>query len=101
MLIKISHEVPRCLLYDSENFNDYDYALVHLLEEDETYREYFLEARNKGRYIILDNSLHELGHAYNDAGLLKWVEELRPNEFIIPDVWEDRNASVVNARKWA
>ena len=100
-MIKVSHEVPRCLLYDSENFNDYDYALVHLLEEDETYREYFLEARDKGRYIILDNSLHELGHAYNDAGLLKWVEELRPNEFIIPDVWEDRNASVVNTRKWA
>ena len=100
-MIKISHEVPRCLLYDSENFNDYDYALVHLLEEDETYREYFLEARDKGRYIILDNSLHELGVAFNDAGLLKWVEELRPNEFIIPDVWEDRNASVVNARKWA
>lgn len=101
MLVKISHEVPRCLLYDSENFNDYDYALVHLLEEDETYREYFLEARDKGRYIILDNSLHELGEAYNDAGLLKWVELLRPNEFIIPDVWEDRDASVVNARKWA
>lgn len=100
-MLKISHEVPRCLLYDSENFNDYDYALVHLLEEDETYREYFLEARDKGRYIILDNSLHELGEAYNDAGLLKWVEELRPNEFIIPDVWENRDASVVNARKWA
>ena len=100
-MIKVSHEVPRCLLYDSENFNDYDYALVHLLEEDETYREYFLEARDKGRYIILDNSLHELGVAFNDAGLLKWVEELRPNEFIIPDVWEDRDASVVNARKWA
>jgi len=100
-MIKVSHEVPRCLLYDSENFNDYDYALVHLLEEDETYREYFLEAREKGRYIILDNSLHELGHAYNDEGLLKWVEELRPDEFIIPDVWEDRDASVVNARKWS
>ena len=100
-MIKVSHEVPRCLLYDSEQFNDYDYALVHLLEEDETYREYFLEARDKGRYIILDNSLHELGTAFNDAGLLKWVNELRPNEFIIPDVWENRDASVVNARKWA
>ena len=100
-MIKVSHEVPRCLLYDSEKFNDYDYALVHLLEEDETYREYFLGARDKGRYIILDNSLHELGEAYNDAGLLKWVKELQPNEFIIPDVWENRDASVVNARKWA
>ena len=100
-MIKVSHEVPRCLLYDSKNFNDYDYALVHLLEEDETYREYFLEARAKGRYIILDNSLHELGEAYDDDGLLKWVDKLKPNEFIVPDVWENRDASVVNAYKWS
>ena len=101
-MIKISHETPRCLLEDSIQFNDYQYALVHLLEDDEEYREHFLNYRQDPKsYIILDNSLHELGHAYNDAGLLKWVEELQPNEFIIPDVWCDRDASVVNARKWA
>ena len=101
-MIKVSHETPRCLLDDSIQFNDYQYALVHLLEDDEEYREHFLNYRQDPKsYIILDNSLHELGHAYNDAGLLKWVEELQPNEFIIPDVWCDRDASVVNARKWA
>jgi hypothetical protein len=26
---------------------------------------------------------------------------LRPNEFIVPDVWQDRDKSVVNARQWA
>jgi hypothetical protein len=60
-----------------------------------------MEARANGRHIILDNSLHELGESYGDEGLLKWVDKLRPQEFIIPDVWQDRDASVVNARKWA
>jgi len=100
-MIKVSHEVPRCLLYDSEKFNDYDYCLPHLLDEDEEYKEYFLQAKSKGRYIVMDNSLHELGHAYNDIRLTHWIKELKPNEFIIPDVWEDRDASVVNARKWS
>ena len=100
-MIKISHETPLCLLEDSKRFNDYDYALVHLLDEDEDYANYFINARKDGRYIILDNSLHELGESYGDEGLLKWVNKLHPQEFIIPDVWQDRNASVVNARKWA
>jgi hypothetical protein len=101
-MVKVSHEVPMCLLEKSKEFNDYQYALVHLLEENDEYREHFLSYRKeKDSYIILDNSLHELGEAYHDSGLLKWVEELRPDEFIVPDVWQNRDASVVNARKWA
>ena len=100
-MVKISHETPLCLLGDSEQFNDYDYALPHLFDEEEGYLEYFRQAKAKGRYIIMDNSLHELGHAYDSARLMFWINKLRPNEFIVPDVWENRDASVVNARKWA
>ena len=50
-----------------------------------------------GRYIIMDNSLHELGEAYDTDRLLYWVNELKPDEFIVPDVWEDYEESVVNA----
>jgi hypothetical protein len=49
----------------------------------------------------MDNSLHELGEAYNSERLMYWVNEIEPNEFIIPDVWEDKTASIVNARSWA
>jgi hypothetical protein len=48
----------------------------------------------------MDNSLHELGHAYDRSRLLYWINELKPNEFIIPDVWQETNASIVNAREW-
>ena len=98
--IKISHEVPRCLLTASPEFNDYDYCLPHLLDQDEEYKQYFIDARNKGRYIIMDNSLHELGKAYDYDRLLHWVGELQPNEFIVPDVWMKHAQTVSMAKYW-
>jgi len=100
-MVKVSHETPLCLLDDSLHFNDYDYALPHLFDEEPEYLEYFRKAKAAGRYIIMDNSLHELGHAYSTERLMHWVNELEPDEFIVPDVWEDKTASIVNARSWA
>ena len=99
-MIKVSHETPLCLLIDSEKFNDYDYCLPHLLDEEPAYEKYFREAKAKGRYIIMDNSLHELGKAYNTERLMYWISELEPDEFIVPDVWENRDESVTNAKIW-
>ena len=99
--IKISHEVPFCLLEKSREFNDYDYCLPHLMDESEEYRNFFYESKKMGRYIVMDNSLHELGEAYNTERLLYWIDEIEPNEFIVPDVWEDYAASVRNAKQWA
>jgi hypothetical protein len=99
--MKLSHEVPICLLEDSLKFNDYQYCLPHLLDQDEDYKDFFYKVKKQGVYIIMDNSLHELGHAYDESRLLYWINELKPNEFIIPDVWEDTTQSIVNAREWA
>jgi hypothetical protein len=99
--VKISHEVPFCLLEKSREFNDYDYCLPHLMDESEEYRNFFYESKKMGRYIVMDNSLHELGVAYNTERLMHWIEEIKPNEFIVPDVWEDYAASIRNAKQWA
>jgi len=98
--MKISHEVPRCLLVASPEFNDYDYCLPHLLDQDEEYKQYFLDAKSKGRYIIMDNSLHELGEAYEHKRLMHWVKELEPNEFIVPDVWMKAHQTASQAKYW-
>jgi hypothetical protein len=50
-----------------------------------------MNPKNMGRYIVMDNSLHELGEAYNSERLMHWVNEIEPNEFIVPDVWEDND----------
>ena len=105
-MFKVNHEVPLCLLDDSKDFNDYEFILPHLLDQDEDYVKYMVQAKSEGRYIIMDNSLHELkdinnGHAYGEDRLLYWIDELKPNEFIIPDVWQDTTQSIINARKWS
>jgi hypothetical protein len=99
--VKISHETPFCLLKKSLEFNDYQYALVHLLESNEEYRNHFLKCKEKGIEIYLDNSLHELGYAMDNQTLLKWIDILRPSNFFVPDVWEDYTTSVRNAKQWS
>ena len=96
----VSHEVPRCLLTASPEFNSYDYLLPHLLDQDEEYLQYFRDAKKKGRYIIMDNSLHELGEAYDDKRLRYWINELEPDEFIVPDVWMDCHKTASQAKYW-
>jgi len=98
--MKVSHEVPRCLLNMSDAFNDYSYCLPHLLDIDEEYKQYFYKAKDEGRYIIMDNSLHELGEAYNFDRLKYWVNELEPEEFMVPDVWMDCHQTAAQAKYW-
>ena len=98
--IKISHEVPRCLLEHSLKFNDYDYCLPHLMDQDEVYKQFFIKSKKQGRHIMMDNSLHELGVPYSDDRLFYWLNELQPQEFFVADYWEDRIASIVSAKKW-
>ena len=87
--VKISHEVPLQLLEKSKQFNDYDYCLPHLLDQYPEYEAYFRRSKKEGRNLIMDNSLHELGEAYDTSRLLYWISELEPDEFIVPDVWEN------------
>lgn len=99
-MIKISHEVPKCLLKTSLKFNNYQYALVHLLEEDEVYKNHFMQCKNEGIPIYLDNSLHELGEAIGGDILMKWVNILEPKNIFVPDVWMDASSTIQNAKEW-
>ena len=100
-MFKISHELPINMLDQSYSINDYEYCLPHLLDQNETYKNHFYQAKKDGRYIIMDNSLHELGEAYDTDRLMYWINELEPDEFIVPDVWQDKTATLVNAKRWS
>jgi len=64
------------------------------------YRKHFYDFKKSGGYIIMDNSLHELGEAYDHERLMFWVNELEPDEFIVPDVWMNIDATLKNAEEW-
>ena len=96
----ISHEVPKCLFEKSLDFNDYDYALVHLFDKDPEYLEFYKNSVKNGRHVLLDNSIFELGEAYDNDSFAKWVEELKPTEYIVPDALEDINKTIDQMEQW-
>jgi hypothetical protein len=98
-MIKIAHESPIDLFSYVQTKTDYDYCLVHLLEESEAYKEAFVKAC-KEREVILDNSIFELGEAFDMKKFFKWNNELEPTWYIIPDALEDAKTTMFNAYVW-
>lgn len=97
--MKISHEVPLSLLELNKEWSDYDYCLPHLLDKYAEYKEYFLKAREAGRFIIMDNGLFE-GVTHTTQDLLEKINLIEPDIFITPDEWNDRDMTAKNAKHW-
>lgn len=87
--MKIAHECPNSIFKRIDELTDYSYCLVHLYEENEQYRKHFQEAKAREREIILDNSIFELGTAFDSSKYAKIIQELQPTWYIVPDVLED------------
>jgi len=85
----VSHESPISMLNESRNYNDYDYALVHLFETDPEYYNFFKVSKTLGREVLLDNSIFELGKAFDSKKFVNYIEELQPTYYVVPDVLED------------
>ena len=98
--MKVSHEAPIPYMRQVRGMIDYDYCLPHLLDESKEYKQYFQESKEMQRYIIMDNSLHELGKPYDKERLAHWLYYFKPDEFIVPDYWQDKTATLVSAKEW-
>lgn len=99
--MRISHEVPISLLEQSLAYNDYDYCLVHLLETHPVYKEHYIRARTRfERDVLLDNSIFELGTAFDPQKFAKYIEELRPSYYVIPDVLENAQETMQSFEKF-
>ena len=99
-MIKIAHEAPIDIFEEVQRLTDYDYALVHLLEQNGRYRDTFERAVKKGREVILDNSIFELEEAFEADRFALWVERLKPTWYIVPDVLEDGYATIDKMEDW-
>jgi len=87
--ILVSHESPISILEESVAYNDYDYALVHLFDKYPAYYDFFKKSVSRGRDVLLDNSIFELGKAFDGDKYAAYIKELKPNYYIVPDVLED------------
>ena len=96
----VSHETPIPLLKESLSYNDYDYCLVHLLPTHPEYKNFYFESVKRGRHVLLDNSLFELGESYDPEQFAYWVKELKPTEYIIPDVFNNKDETITSYEKF-
>lgn len=98
----ISHEVPKTLLHDSLYFNDYDYFLIHLIKKYNEYMNHFHKCKKLNRFIILDNSACELRgkQEFDFDEFADYIEVLKPNEYLIPDVFNDYEKNIEYFEKW-
>jgi len=87
--ILVSHESPISILTESKAYNDYDYALVHLFETHPEYLNFFKASLLAGRQVLLDNSIFELGTAFDGKKFGQYVMDLKPSFYIVPDVLEN------------
>lgn len=99
-MIKVSHEVPTSMLEESRSFNDYDYALVHLFEDNPNYFNFYKTSIEMGRDVLLDNSIFELREAFSFERFSYWIEKLHPTRYIIPDVMHDKARTIDNVTRW-
>jgi len=98
--MRIAHEAPLDIIKKVSESTDYDYALVHLFEELPAYYNHFVEAKKKGRYTILDNSIFELGEAFNADEFAAWIKQLKPSAYIVPDALEQKDTTIKNFSSW-
>lgn len=87
--IMVAHEAPLSILEHVSRLTDYDYALVHLFEKYDSYYKFFEKQLVRGREVILDNSIFELGKAFDSDKFAGWVLKLKPTYYIVPDVLEN------------
>jgi len=92
--MKTAHEAPLSIFDMVSDLTDYDYALVHLFEENPGYLAKFEEKRDQGREIILDNSIFELGESFDSERFAHWVRHLKPTWYIIPDALEKKDDTI-------
>lgn len=85
---------------------DYHLILAHdVANRPAEYLEVFGDATRKGMYIIMDNSLIELGQPVSAQVMLKAVSCLKPTVIVLPDHMKDANktinASTRAAEEWS
>jgi len=95
--MQIAHEAPMEIMDLVQSVTDYDYCLVHLLEESKSYLDFF---EHNDRKIIMDCSLFELGEAFNFEKYYKWLLRIQPDEYIVPDVWQNCEENLASYEKF-
>lgn len=93
MKVALIPPIPMLSAFGSGGFH---LLLTHLLE-DEKYLKHYIQERQNGAYLVLDNSAHEKGEGEDAASLMASAIKLHAQEVVVPDVLFDAEKTVDKA----
>lgn len=82
-------EIPRFWLKTLSPLCDGDFALAQNVLADEFYRGFYAEQSKAGRFVVMDNGFHELGHPLEIPELMQAADYINPSIIITPDKLDD------------
>lgn len=85
---------PIAMLSNYSALSHFHLALAHLVLDDPVYRRFYEEMSARSDYIIVDNSVTELGEARNIALVVEAARLVGAHELVLPDVFGDATATV-------
>lgn len=85
---------PIPLLQKYATTSTYHMALTHLVLESPEYAEFYKERKKRGDFVILDNSLIELGEAADMEKVLRAADMIKPDEIVLPDVFRKKDETI-------
>ena len=86
--------IPTIHTLETDN-TDYHLALTHLVLKYPEYAEFYKKKREQGDFVILDNSLIELGEAASLHKVLEAAKMINPSEIVLPDVFTDSEKTLI------
>ena len=85
---------PIPLLNEFAVASDYHMALTHLVLMNQQYTSFYKARSLSGDYVILDNSIIELGNAVDILKLVEAAELIHATEIVLPDVYRNKDATL-------
>uniref|UniRef100_A0A7C3WM14 Uncharacterized protein n=1 Tax=Dictyoglomus turgidum TaxID=513050 RepID=A0A7C3WM14_9BACT len=80
---------PTSYLEDFATKSKYHLILPHVLQSDSKYYEFYRKRIREKDFVILDNSIFELGTSFDANALLDIAEDLQVSVVVAPEAWED------------
>lgn len=89
---RISHIVS-CDLLDKIDNRDFYMCLANIVIKDDTYKQFYIDRKNEGCFILLDNGAAE-GEQLTREQMIEVINTINPDEVILNDILRDCDKTI-------